>query len=184
MTGLAIGSIKARDEISEVVVVIAFRTRLLDTFVLVFFVFVFLNTLRNQNLILFTLCPLSAHAQHGFRALLSSNGERACVPRLAPSPLSEHAVRMRRARPLLRPGSGSLDEGTKGGAARDGPSLCCRVSAPSAGLTPARPRHQTGDKDRLPGGEISTKRLIRRSPSLDAPFFLPSARPVASCSDK
>ena len=35
MTGLAIGSIKARDEISEVVVVIAFRTRLLDTFVLV-----------------------------------------------------------------------------------------------------------------------------------------------------
>ena len=37
MTGLAIGSIKARDEISEVVVVIAFRTRLLDTFVLVFF---------------------------------------------------------------------------------------------------------------------------------------------------
>ncbi len=36
MTGLTIGSIKARDEISEVVVVIAFRTRLLDTFVLVF----------------------------------------------------------------------------------------------------------------------------------------------------
>ena len=37
MTGLAIGSIKARDEISEVVV-IAFRTRLLDTyFVLVMF---------------------------------------------------------------------------------------------------------------------------------------------------
>ena len=36
MTGLAIGSIEARDEISEVVV-IAFRTRLLDTFVLVFF---------------------------------------------------------------------------------------------------------------------------------------------------
>ena len=36
MTGLAIGSIKARDEISEVVV-IAFRTRLLDTFVVVFF---------------------------------------------------------------------------------------------------------------------------------------------------
>ena len=35
MTGLAIGLIKARDEISEVVVVIAFRTRLLDTFVLV-----------------------------------------------------------------------------------------------------------------------------------------------------
>ena len=35
MTGLAIGSIKAHDEISEVVVVIAFRTRLLDTFVLV-----------------------------------------------------------------------------------------------------------------------------------------------------
>ena len=35
MTGLAIGSIKACDEISEVVVVIAFRTRLLDTFVLV-----------------------------------------------------------------------------------------------------------------------------------------------------
>ena len=35
MTGLAIGSIKARDEISEVGVVIAFRTRLLDTFVLV-----------------------------------------------------------------------------------------------------------------------------------------------------
>ena len=35
MTGLAIGSIKERDEISEVVVVIAFRTRLLDTFVLV-----------------------------------------------------------------------------------------------------------------------------------------------------
>ena len=34
MTGLDIGSIKARDEISEVVV-IAFRTRLLDTFVLV-----------------------------------------------------------------------------------------------------------------------------------------------------
>ena len=34
MTGLAIGSIKARDEISEVVV-IAFRTWLLDTFVLV-----------------------------------------------------------------------------------------------------------------------------------------------------
>ena len=37
MTGLAIGSIKARDEISEVVVVIAFRTRLLDTFVLVIY---------------------------------------------------------------------------------------------------------------------------------------------------
>ena len=36
MTGLAIGFIKARDEISEVVVVIAFRTRLLDTFVLVY----------------------------------------------------------------------------------------------------------------------------------------------------
>ena len=36
MTGLAIGSIKARDKISEVVVVIAFRTWLLDTFVLVF----------------------------------------------------------------------------------------------------------------------------------------------------
>ena len=35
MMGLAIGSIKARDEISEVVV-IAFRTRLLDTFVLVY----------------------------------------------------------------------------------------------------------------------------------------------------
>ena len=35
VTGLAIGSIKARDGISEVVVVIAFRTRLLDTFVLV-----------------------------------------------------------------------------------------------------------------------------------------------------
>ena len=39
MTGLAIGSIKARDEISEVVVVIAFMTWLLDTFVLVCFVF-------------------------------------------------------------------------------------------------------------------------------------------------
>ena len=50
MTGLAIGLIKARDEISEVVVVAVvffflffladktFRTRLLDTFVLVLFV--------------------------------------------------------------------------------------------------------------------------------------------------
>ena len=41
MTGLAIGSIKARDEISEVVVVIAFRTRLLDTFVLVYYYYFF-----------------------------------------------------------------------------------------------------------------------------------------------
>jgi len=43
MTGLAIGSIKARDEISEVVVVIAFRTRLLDTFVLVHLLLVSLD---------------------------------------------------------------------------------------------------------------------------------------------
>jgi len=42
MTGLAIGSIKARDEISEVVV-IAFRTRLLDTFVLVHLLLVSLD---------------------------------------------------------------------------------------------------------------------------------------------
>ena len=48
MTGIAIGLIKARDEISEVVVVVVvffflanktFRTRLLDTFVLVIYQF-------------------------------------------------------------------------------------------------------------------------------------------------